>query len=105
MPAGFIRAAETPLREEPPTQKGSGPAPINGELLRAMRVTLEARLGRAEMTVEELMALKSGSVVSLEAGLADHLDLYLNGTLVARGVIVAVGDKFGVRIVEVGSAS
>jgi flagellar motor switch protein FliN/FliY len=77
---------------------------MNADLLRGVRVTLEAHLGQAELTVEELMALKPGSVVSLEAGLADHLDLYLNGTLVARGIVVAVGDKFGVRIVEVGQA-
>jgi len=74
---------------------------IGSDLFRGVRVALEARLGEVGMTVEEIMALKSGAVVTLETGLADHVDLYLNGTLVARGEIVAVGDKFGVRIVEI----
>ncbi len=77
------------------------PARINGDLLRGVRVALEARLGEANMTVEEMMALKPGAVVTLETGLADHVDLYLNGVLVARGEIVAVGDKYGVRIVDI----
>ncbi len=73
---------------------------ITPELLGDVRVSLEAHLGRAGLTVEELMALKSGSVVTLETGLADRVELYLNGTLIARGEIVAVGDKYGVRIVD-----
>jgi len=74
---------------------------INGELLRGLRVSLEARLGEARMTVEQLMALKQGSVVTLETSLADRVELFLNDALVARGEIVAVGEKFGVRIVEI----
>jgi flagellar motor switch protein FliN/FliY len=76
-------------------------APINADLFRGVRVALRARLGDAEMTVDEIMALKSGSIVTLGAGLADYIDLYLNDMLVARGEIVAVGDKYGVRIVEI----
>ena len=75
--------------------------PINGELLRDVRISLEARLGRSEMTVADLMDLKSGAVVTLDKSLADHAQLYLNGVLVARGEIVAVGDNYGVRIVEI----
>lgn len=75
-------------------------APINGDLLRNVRVSLEACLGQSSMTVEEMMALKAGSVVTLQTGLADHVELYLNDTLIARGEIVAVGDKYGVRIVD-----
>src|SRR5690349_4353111 len=76
-------------------------ASINSELLGGVRVSLDARLGEAPMTVEQLMALKAGAVVTLTTSLADHVDLYLNNVLVARGEIVAVGGKFGVRIVEI----
>ena len=75
--------------------------PINSELLGGVRVSLEARLGQTGMTVEGLMALKKGAVVTLDTSLADHVDLHLNGALVARGEIVAVGDHYGVRIVEI----
>jgi flagellar motor switch protein FliN len=77
--------------------------PINTDLLRGMRVTLEVRLGHSEIAVEELMALKVGAVVPLDTALSDQLDIYLNGVLVARGTVVAVGEKFGVRIMEVGA--
>jgi flagellar motor switch protein FliN/FliY len=80
-------------------------APINGDLFRGVRVALSANLGRADMTVGEMMALKTGSVVALETGLADYVELILNEAVVARGEIVAVGDKFGVRIVEIAPAS
>jgi flagellar motor switch protein FliN/FliY len=81
------------------------PAVIDGELLRGVRIALEVRLGEAAMTVAEMLALKSGALVTLDTGLADHVELYLNDALVARGEIVAVGDKYGVRIIEIASAS
>lgn len=80
-------------------------APINADLFRGVEVSLEARLGQARMTVADMMALKSGSVVTLDTGLADHVDLYLNDKLIARGEIVAVDDRFGVRILEIAAAA
>jgi flagellar motor switch protein FliN/FliY len=74
---------------------------IDMGLFADVRVALEARLGEAPMTVESIMALKAGSIVTLETGLADHVELYLNDTLVARGEIVAVDGKYGVRIIEI----
>lgn len=74
---------------------------IGEDLLKGVKVCLEASLGRSEITVEDMMALDKGSVITLETGLADHVDLYLNDALIARGEIVAVGDKYGVRIVEI----
>jgi len=74
---------------------------INIGLFADVRVALQARLGEAPMTVEAMMALKPGAIVALETGLADHVDLYLNEVLVARGEIVAVDGKYGVRIVEI----
>lgn len=76
--------------------------PINSDLLKDVGVSLEARLGRSEITVADLTALKAGSVLTLDRSLADHVDLYLNGALIARGEIVAVGEAYGVRIVDIG---
>jgi len=73
----------------------------DSSLLRDVSVTLEARLGQAVMPVSELLDLRHGSVLRLEAALNEPVELYLNGALVARGDIVAVDDKFGVRIVEI----
>jgi flagellar motor switch protein FliN len=99
-----VKSTEHELSAKPEARPGNGKLPpINSELLRGVKVSLDVRLGETVMTVEELMALKSGAVVTLGTGLADHVDLYLNDKLVARGEIVAVGDKFGVRIAQLAS--
>ena len=98
MSGGIVKVADTGSEAPQAPQTGTR---IGSEVLRGVRVSLVARLGEAGMTVEEMMSLKSGAVVTLGTALSDHVDLYLNDSLVARGEIVAVGDKFGVRIVEI----
>jgi flagellar motor switch protein FliN/FliY len=63
-----------------------------------LEVTVE--LGRAVLTVNQLLALRPGSVVELTAG-ASTVDVVVNGRLVARGDVVVVGDSFGVRVTEI----
>ncbi|HMC93127.1 MAG TPA: FliM/FliN family flagellar motor switch protein [Allosphingosinicella sp.] len=75
--------------------------PIDSAIFRNVKVTLEARLGASEVTIEELTALKPGATLSLDRSLADPIEIYLNGALVARGEIVAVDDRFAVRIEDV----
>ena len=62
-------------------------------------ITLE--LGRAEMTIEELLQLRAGSVVSLDKAAGEPIDILANGRLVARGEVIVVEGKFGVRLCEV----
>ena len=62
-------------------------------------VTLE--LGRAELTIEELLALREGSVVTLDKEAGEPIDILANGRLIARGEVIVVDDKFCVRICEV----
>jgi flagellar motor switch protein FliN/FliY len=99
MSASSVRAPDAAADDKPETMRA--PNAINSDLLRGVRVSLEVRLGEAPMTVDEMLALKAGAIVTLDTGLADNVELYLNGNLVARGEIVAVGDKYGVRIVEI----
>jgi flagellar motor switch protein FliN/FliY len=63
-----------------------------------LEVTVE--LGRAILTVNELLALRPGSVVELTAS-ATTVDVVVNGRLVARGDVVVVEDSFGVRVTEI----
>jgi flagellar motor switch protein FliN/FliY len=92
-----------PTADEQELKTTSSPnqARISMELFSDVRVSLEARLGETATTVDSIMKLKPGSVVTLETSLADHVHLYLNNILVATGEIVAVGGKYGVRIVEI----
>ncbi|WP_341209497.1 FliM/FliN family flagellar motor switch protein [uncultured Sphingomonas sp.] len=66
-----------------------------------VEVELEAFVGAARMTVAELAALAPEAVVALEAPLNRAVELRLNGAAVARGELVAVGDRFGVRLTEI----
>jgi flagellar motor switch protein FliN/FliY len=78
--------------------------PHDSPLLKDLNVTLQARLGEAVMPIAELLALRAGSVLSLETRMNEPVELYLNDALVGRGEIVAVDDRFGVRIVEIAAA-
>jgi flagellar motor switch protein FliN/FliY len=53
------------------------------------------------MTVGELAALKADALIELDAPLNQPVELRLNGLPVARGELVAVGEKFGVRLIEI----
>ena len=77
----------------------------NFELIQNVKVQVGVSLGAAEMTVAELFALKDGSVVALERASDAPIDIVLDGRLIGRGELVVVGDNFGVRIIEMGSAS
>lgn len=87
------------------TPAGAPLVSLDSAVFSGVTVKLDARLGSVTMTVQELLALKAGEVVSLDAQLNDLVDLHLNGALVGRGEIVAAGDAFGVRIVDIATAT
>jgi len=105
MSSESLRSLSVPGDGDAASAGRSDLVPIGPELLGGVKVSLDARLGEAAMTVEELMALRAGAVVPLTTSLADHVNLYLNNILVARGEIVAVSGRFGVRIVELAPSS
>jgi flagellar motor switch protein FliN len=78
---------------------------VDSPIFKDVNVVLNAALGRAELSVQDILALKTGSVVRLEAKLNDLVELRLNDALIARGEIVAVDGSFAVRIVEIAQLS
>lgn len=85
-------------------KSGAALLPPDSRLLKDLTVTLEARLGEAVIPLAELMALRTGAVLDLDTRLNEPVALYLNGTLVGHGEIVAVDDRFGVRITEIATS-
>ena len=79
-------------------------APNNIDLLLdvSMRVTVE--LGRTRMQLAQILELQHGSVVELDRLAGDAVDIFVNDCMVARGEVVIVDDKFGVRITEMVSS-
>ena len=68
-------------------------------------VKLSLEVGRTRIPIRNLLQLNQGSVVELERGVGDPLDVFINGTLVAHGEVVVVNDRFGVRLTDVVSPS
>lgn len=64
-----------------------------------MGVTVE--LGRAKMSVQEVLDLQSGSVIELDHLAGEAVDIFINSHLMARGEVVVVDDRFGVRITQI----
>lgn len=64
-------------------------------------VTLALEIGRATVTIRNLLSYTQGSVIELERLAGEPLDVLVNGTLIAHGEVVVVNDKFGVRLTDV----
>jgi flagellar motor switch protein FliN len=63
-------------------------------------VQLSLEVGRARMKIRDLLALGPGSVIELEKPAGDPLDVYVNNRLVARGEVVMVNDRYGLRFAD-----
>lgn len=75
------------------------------ELLLDVPLDVAVELGRARMSIQELLGLGPGSVVELDKVAGEPLDILVNNRLVARGEAVVVNDKFGIRITDIVSPS
>ena len=71
------------------------------DLLLDVPLAVDVELGRARMTIQDLLALAPGSVIELDKVAGEALDILVNDRLVARGEAVVVNDKFGVRITDI----
>jgi flagellar motor switch protein FliN/FliY len=72
----------------------------NIDLLMSVPLKITAELGSCKMLVEDILKLGTGSVVELDRIAGGPVDLLVNDRLVARGDVVAIDEKFGVRITE-----
>jgi flagellar motor switch protein FliN/FliY len=69
-------------------------------LIHDIDVRLTVELGRAQMSLRDVLELAEDSVVMLERLTDEPLDVMVNGKLIARGEVVAEGNRFGLRIIE-----
>jgi flagellar motor switch protein FliN/FliY len=72
----------------------------NFRLLQDVDVRLSVEVGATNMKLRELLALGESSVIELDRYANELLDVLVNGTLIGRGEVVTVGDRFGIRITE-----
>jgi flagellar motor switch protein FliN/FliY len=62
---------------------------------------VSVELGRAKMLISDLLQLGQGSVIELTKPAGDPLEIYVNEKLIARGEVVMINDKFGIRMTDV----
>ena len=73
----------------------------NYRMLAEIPLRVSVEVGSTALKLSELMDLAEGSVVELDRQAHELLDIMANGTLIARGEVVTVNGRFGVRIVDV----
>jgi flagellar motor switch protein FliN/FliY len=64
-------------------------------------VNISAVLGRASLSVAQLLGLAQGSVLELDRKVGEAIDIYVNNRLVARGEVVIVDERLGVTMTEI----
>jgi flagellar motor switch protein FliN/FliY len=87
-----------------PLRKPAGsvqPSPTNLDMILDIQLVATARLGRVEMPIGEIMALGPGSIIEVGHLVDEPVELLVNGKLIARGDVVVVDEKFGLRITEI----
>ena len=72
----------------------------NIDLLMDVSLRVSVELGRTRMQLAQILELQHGSVIELDRLAGDPVDVFVNDCMVARGEVVIVDDKFGVRITE-----
>ncbi len=73
----------------------------NLDLVLDIPLTVTVELGRSKMLINDLLQLGQGSVIELTKLVGEPLEVLINQKLVARGEVVVVNDKFGVRITDI----
>ena len=73
----------------------------NLRVLENIDVKLTVEVGGAEIKIRDLLRLNEGAVIELERLAGDPLDILANGTIIAKGEVVMIGERFGIRFTEV----
>ena len=99
---GYSRAQFGDLQ---PEGGGAAGGDVSLDLILDVSVSVALEVGRTKITVRELLQLSQGSILELDRLAGEPLDVLVNGVRVARGEVVVVNDKFGIRLIEVVSPS
>jgi flagellar motor switch protein FliN/FliY len=104
--AGGSGAVTEPKAAAFPAVEGKGgvAAANNLDFILDIPMQVSVQLGSTRMLIRELLQLGQGSVVELEKLAGEPMDVLVNNKLVARGEVVVVNEKFGIRLTDVVSA-
>ena len=97
---GDIDSIDDSLDNEETTSVPSGKTK-NLDLILDIPLTVTVELGRSKMLINDLLQLGQGSVIELTKLAGEPLEVLVNQKLVARGEVVVVNEKFGVRLTDI----
>lgn len=94
-------AQEAAAKNSGQVPKLEGPQDSNLERILDIPLVLSAQLGNTRMLIKDLLQLGPGSIVELDKLAGEPLEVLVNERLVARGEVVMVNEKFGIRLTDV----
>jgi flagellar motor switch protein FliN/FliY len=80
-------------------------APKNIDFLLDIPMSITVYVGSTKMAIRDLLQLAQGSVIELDKLAGEPMEVMVNNKLVARGEVVVVNEKFGIRLTDVVSAA
>ena len=95
---------ESAAATKAPEGGANAPSKVTAENLRVLEnveVQMTVEVGNTEIKIRDLLRLNEGAVIELDRLAGDPLDILVNGTMIAKGEIVMVGERFGVRFTEI----
>jgi len=84
-----------------PDTGAEGRQDVDLDLVLDIPVTMAMEVGRARLSIRNLLQLGRGSVVELDRLAGEPMDVKVNGVLVGHGEVVVVNEKFGIRLTSV----
>lgn len=92
------------MSDAPQIDGGPAAGNRNFRVLADIPVRMSVEVGSTSLKLAEVMDLAEGSVVELDRQADELLDIMVNGTLIAKGEVVTVNGRYGIRIVEIAAA-
>ncbi|MBN1516872.1 flagellar motor switch protein FliN [Candidatus Sumerlaeota bacterium] len=107
--AGATKPVVEELRNERPQAQSAGKANGNGvedgrmnlDFLLDIPLTVKVEVGRTRMLLNDLLQLGPGSVVELNKLVGEPFEILVNDKLIAKGEVVVMNERFGVRLTEI----
>jgi flagellar motor switch protein FliN/FliY len=87
--------------DEIPKSEKKGQTSLDIDFILDIPLTLTVELGKSRMLISDLLQLGQGSIVELSKIAGEPMEVYVNQRLIARGEVVVVNEKFGVRLTDI----
>jgi len=99
--AGSDSSSGAPPSSGGAQKRGSAPPVQSLDFILDIPLKVTAELGRTKMAIRDVLQLAQGSVIELSKFAGEPLEVLVNDKLIARGEVVVVNEKFGIRLTDI----